>query len=223
MAAERGQILYALIARGIAVLTECTTKTGNFAQVTRVLLNKIPREDDKMSYIYENYVFHYIVEDGITYLCMANASVDRQIAFHCLDRIKAKFKATYGDRALKLIAYSIDVDFKRVLSQQMENANNTAHQGNDKLAESFRQIADVKEQMIQNIDKVLDRGEKIDLLVDQSENLNQHANEFRKKATEVRRKLWWQNCKYKLLLFFVVCAVIYIIAGLACGFDLQGC
>lgn len=35
------------------------TATGNFPTVTRVLLAKIPSQDGRMTYVYDNYTFHY--------------------------------------------------------------------------------------------------------------------------------------------------------------------
>ena len=51
-------IIYALVARGPHVLAEYTAGglTGNFSTVTRVLLNKIPPDDGKMSYVYDKCV-----------------------------------------------------------------------------------------------------------------------------------------------------------------------
>lgn len=45
--------LYSLVARGKTVLAEFTFTTGNFPTITRVLLAKIPPEDTKMSYVYD--------------------------------------------------------------------------------------------------------------------------------------------------------------------------
>ena len=42
------------------------------------------------------------------------------------------------------------------------------------------QIEDVKGVMVENIEKVLARGEKIELLVDKTEQLNQSARKFQK-------------------------------------------
>lgn len=43
------------------ILTLCfDLVTGNFPTVTRVLLAKIPQQDGKMTYQYDNYNFHYI-------------------------------------------------------------------------------------------------------------------------------------------------------------------
>jgi vesicle-associated membrane protein 7 len=46
-------ILYALVARSKNVLAEYTSAQGNFPTVTRVLLSKIPEQDGKMSYVYD--------------------------------------------------------------------------------------------------------------------------------------------------------------------------
>ena len=74
-----GKVLYALIARENVVLAEFTATGGNFPTVTRMLLHKINADSDhKMSYTYDAHVFHYIVEAGITYLCMADVELRRQ-------------------------------------------------------------------------------------------------------------------------------------------------
>ena len=54
--------VYSLISRDVNVLAEQTATglSGNFAAITRVLLKKIPAgEDGKMSYAYDQYIFHY--------------------------------------------------------------------------------------------------------------------------------------------------------------------
>jgi pyoverdine/dityrosine biosynthesis protein Dit1 len=49
---------------------------------------------------------------------------------------------------------------------EQEKYNN---QKNDKIAKVQEEISQVKDVMIRNIDKVLERGEKIELLVDKTE------------------------------------------------------
>mmetsp|Transcript_26809 Transcript_26809/g.36858 ORF Transcript_26809/g.36858 Transcript_26809/m.36858 type:complete len:112 (+) Transcript_26809:104-439(+) len=85
-------IVYALCARGKSVLVEYTSTSGNFPVVTRVLLSKIPPQDGKMSYVYDRYVFHYVVECGITYLCMTNEKQTRRVPFAFLEDIRRRFK-----------------------------------------------------------------------------------------------------------------------------------
>lgn len=65
------------------------------------------------------HIFHYIVDDGITYLCMADEEFGRRIPFAFLEDIKNRFRATYGDRGKAAHAYAMNTDFSRVLQNQM--------------------------------------------------------------------------------------------------------
>ncbi|MBA0715355.1 hypothetical protein Golax_014257 [Gossypium laxum] len=47
-----------------------------------------------------------------------------------------------------------------------------------KIAKVKAQVSEVKGVMMENIEKVLDRGEKIELLVDKSENLRSQVSKF---------------------------------------------
>ncbi|CAN6313939.1 unnamed protein product [Urochloa humidicola] len=70
--------------------------------------------------------------------------------------------------------------------------------------------------MMQNIEKVLDRGEKIELLVDKTEDLRSQAQDFRQQGTKIRRKMWWENMKMKLIVFGIVVALILLIVLTIC-------
>ena len=111
---SNGGIIYALVARGTCVLAEFTTTSGNFTTVTRRILEKIPREDAKMSYVYDSHVFHYVVAHGITYMCMADADFGRGVPFAFLDDITRRWSTTYGERGQTALAYGMNADFSRV-------------------------------------------------------------------------------------------------------------
>jgi len=216
-------IIYALVTRSTAVLAEYTTTglTGNFSTVTRVLLKKIPEEDGKLSYIYDKYIFHYVVCDGLTYLCMTDRDFSRNNAFQFLQDVKDRFLATYGDRAKTAIAFAFNADFQRVLQQLMDKFNS---EKNDKIARVREDLDAVKDVMIKNIDKVLERGEKIELLVDKTEILDQHAFKFKKQSRSLKRELCWKNAKLVLLILLILAVVIYIILAASCGgLDLPKC
>ncbi|KAB5525307.1 hypothetical protein DKX38_023056 [Salix brachista] len=67
---------------------------------------------------------------------------------------------------------------------------------------------------------VLDRGEKIELLVDKTENLHQQAQDFRSQGTQIRRKMWLQNMKVKLIVLGILIVLILIIVLSICkGFS----
>jgi len=215
-------IIYSLVARGSVVLAEFTSTSGNFTTVTRRILDKIPvSNDSKMSYVYDRHIFHYIVEDGFTYLCMADEEFGRRIPFAFLEDIKNRFRATYGDRGRTALAYGMNADFSRVLQNQMDYYSHNPQA--DRITRVRGEIDDVKSVMVHNIEKVLERGERIELLVDRTENMNQQAFKFKKQSTQLKRAMWWKNVKVMIILAFVIILIVYFIVSFACGFTFAKC
>jgi vesicle-associated membrane protein 7 len=186
-------VFYALVARRSTVLAEQTVRSGNFPTITRALLGKITDVDQKLSYGYDNFMFHIVVDRGITYLCLADEKQKRRIPFLFLDDVRAKFQAAYGERATTAIAFAMNTEFSRVLQDRMDYFNDNPEA--DSLAKVKGQIEDVKGVMVDNIEKVLARGEKIELLVDKTEQLNQSAKKFQRASKSLKSAMWWKNVK----------------------------
>ncbi|KAG0361159.1 Vesicle-associated membrane protein [Mortierella sp. AD032] len=210
-------IIYALVARRSLILAEYTNSSGNFTTVTEAILEKISPNNSKLTYVYDRYLFHYICEDGLTYMCMADDSFGRRIPFAFLQDIKEKFLTQYGrERALNsLVAYSMN-EFSKTIAKQMEYFSTNPEA--DRIKQVQGEIEQVKDVMVQNIERVLERGERIELLVDKTDNLNQQAFAFKKRSTALKRTMWWKNTKLMVLLIFVIILLTYLIISAACGF-----
>lgn len=213
-------ILYALVARGAIVLAEHATTKGNFTTVARRILEKLPSSgagpvNQKMSYVYDRHLFHYQLDGDLVFLCMAEEEFGRTVPFAFLEDIKNRFRATYGNRASAAPPMGMNEDFSRVLKNQMDYFSNSRNV--DKLSQVKGQIDEVKTVMVQNIENVLKRGERIELLVDRTENLESHALNFRQKAVTLKRAMWWKNVKLMAILACVVLFAIYFIVAIACG------
>ncbi|KAJ3450282.1 vamp (vesicle associated membrane protein) [Anaeramoeba flamelloides] len=74
-----------------------------------------------------------------------------------------------------------------------------------------KEVDEVKNVMSQNLDKVIDRGNKIENLEERSNALEQNSAVFKKKAKTVKRKMWWQNFKLSFILFLIFAVIILII------------
>ncbi|EAZ21365.1 hypothetical protein OsJ_37022 [Oryza sativa Japonica Group] len=141
-----------------------------------------------------------------------------------------------------------------------------------KLAKVKAQVSEVKGIMMENIDKAIDRGQQIDVLVSRTEQLHDQAGisvsfikalcwldrprlgeqmkycmdhpeevsklakvkaqvsevkgimmenidkaaDFRQQGTRVRRKMWYQNMKIKLIVLGIIIALILIIILSVC-------
>eukprot|EP00549_Striatella_unipunctata_P016831 CAMPEP_0118702152 /NCGR_PEP_ID=MMETSP0800-20121206/17705_1 /TAXON_ID=210618 ORGANISM="Striatella unipunctata, Strain CCMP2910" /NCGR_SAMPLE_ID=MMETSP0800 /ASSEMBLY_ACC=CAM_ASM_000638 /LENGTH=189 /DNA_ID=CAMNT_0006603267 /DNA_START=39 /DNA_END=605 /DNA_ORIENTATION=+ len=187
-------IVYALVSREKTVLAEhtATSATGNFPTVTRVLLSKIPTTDGKMTYVYDQYVFHYVVENGICYLCMSDELHKHRIPYAFLHDMKDRTVSRYGiDILTRAIAFSLNEEFSPIIEERMNFYNSgDAEKTIDTIGAVKSQIEDVKDVMVQNIEKVLERGEKIELLVDKTDRLNQQAFKFEASSRTLRRSMW---------------------------------
>ncbi|TPX37730.1 hypothetical protein SmJEL517_g00480 [Synchytrium microbalum] len=181
-------IIYGLVARGSVLLAEHCASTGNYQTVVTHILEKIPDDgqNSKMTYVYDRYLFHYIKRDGLVYMCLADDVFGRRIPFAFLDDIAQKFEAAYThERALSSIAYGLN-EFSKVIAQQMEYYSNPS---SDSIRHVQGEIEVVKDVMVSNIEKVLERGERIDILVDKTDSLNHASFAFKKRSTALRRQM----------------------------------
>ncbi|KAJ9565101.1 hypothetical protein OSB04_001067 [Centaurea solstitialis] len=209
-------LIYSFVARGTVILAEFTEFTGNFTNIAAQCLQKLPATNNKFTYSCDGHTFNYLVEDGFTYCVVAVEAIGRQIPIACLERIKDEFTKKYGGgKAATAVANSLNKEFGSKLKEQMQYCVDHPEEIS-KLSKVKAQVSEVKGVMMENIEKVLDRGEKIELLVDKSENLHSQAQGFRTAGTQLRRKMWFQNMKVKLIVLGILIALILIIVLSAC-------
>lgn len=208
-------LIYALVARGNVVLCEHADSEGNFPTVTRLLLCRLPTNRQRMSYIYDRYVFHYIVAEGITFLAMADDSVGFALPFGFLEALKSEFLPRYREAAQTGIALSLQGAFELKLKNLLDSFN--AHQTVDDFRQIRSQLDGIHTVMIDSIDKILQRGERIDLLVDQSEQLNQEAVTFRRQARRLKNTLWWRNMRIVVMIAGLISVIGVIMGMISCG------
>ncbi|PWA53498.1 synaptobrevin, Longin-like domain protein [Artemisia annua] len=209
-------LIYSFVSRGTVILSEFTEFSGNFTNIAIQCLQKLPATNNKFTYSCDGHTFNYLVEDGFTYCVVAIEAVGRQIPMAFLERIKDEFTKKYaGGKAATALANSLSKEFGPKQKEQMQYCVDHPEEFN-KLSKVKAQVAEVKGVMMENIEKVLDRGEKIELLVDKTESLHSQAQGFRTQGTQLRRKMWLKNMKVKMIVFGIIIALILLIFFSAC-------
>ncbi|KAL9232782.1 hypothetical protein vseg_007851 [Gypsophila vaccaria] len=203
-------LILSFVARGTVILAEYTEFTGNFTSVAVQCLQKLPSSSNKFTYNCDGHTFNYLVENGYTYCVVAVESCGRQIPIAFLERVKDDFNKRCGAKAASAKAKGLNKEFGPKLKEHMQYCADHPEELN-KLAKVKAQVSEVKGVMMENIEKVLDRGEKIELLVDKTEDLRSQAQDFRKQGTQLKRKMWYENAKMKMFVFGIVGALILII------------
>jgi vesicle-associated membrane protein 7 len=172
-----------------------------------------------MTYQYDNYSFHYVVENGICYLCMSDQLNKHRIPFAFLNDMKQRFLATYGnEEPLTAIAFAYNEEFSHVIKNRMEFFNSEeADRSIDNIGAVKSQIEDVKSTMVQNIESLLERGEKIELLVDRTENLRTSSFLFESSSRNLRRAMYWRKMRCYVGLALAAAFLAFIGVASLCG------
>ena len=210
-------IFYALIAKNFdVILSEYTEHTGNFQQITRILLYKIKanhsnNENNQGIYHIQydnNYLFNYIIKNNIIFLCMSfndigsnynNAPINYStndnnnnnqnlICAFLLDIIKFFYTEYTPLEIDKFKSYEIQ-EFDKTINSLMNYYN--AKPNFTKSGLPIEHIINEKENInVDNINKYFDSDEVMNVIVVQNEAYNSQT--IRKKnivlSGYIRRK-----------------------------------
>lgn len=209
------------------------TSSSQASSLASVILPKISHSTpQKLTYTHDRLFVHYIADSpsstsgsgeslssnaAITYLVVAQSELGRRIPFAFLLELKKKFLAQYNPDSTEyesLPAYGTAA-FNSTLKSMLQQYNIAPP--NDSLASAKKEIDNVKDIMTENIERVLERGERIDLLVDKTDRLGGSARDFRVRSRGLRRQMWWKNVRIMVLLVVVVIFLMYLFIGIGCG------
>ncbi|KAF5741255.1 putative vesicle-associated membrane protein [Tripterygium wilfordii] len=214
---EKQSLIYSFVARGTVILADYTEFKGNFTGIAAQCLQKLPATNNKFIYNLDGHTFNYLVDNGFTYCVVAAESVGRQLPIAFLERIKEEFiKGFSGGKAATATANGLNKEFRPKLKEQMQYCVEHPEEISN-LAKVKAQVSQVKEVMMENIEKVIDRGVKIEILVDKTEDLHNQAQRYKQQGTQLKRKMWYQNMKIKLIILAILIALILIIVLSICG------
>ncbi|QDS73217.1 hypothetical protein FKW77_003238 [Venturia effusa] len=225
-------LLYACIAHNTTILTEHTSSAASgTSSLASLILPKIEHsKPSKLTYTHGSNFIHYIAcasseypsspsAGGLTFLCIAKESLGRRIPFGFLIECKNKFLAQYDVSSTDfgaLPSYGAAA-FNSTLKSLMHSHGTTEAGQDDAIRNVQREMDGVREIMTENIERVLERGERIDLLVDKTDRLGGSARDFRVRSRGLRRRMWWKNVKLMAMLTMVVIFLVYLLVGMGCG------
>ncbi|XP_061092531.1 vesicle-associated membrane protein 1-like [Conger conger] len=82
---------------------------------------------------------------------------------------------------------------------------------NRRLQQTQAQVEEVVDIMRVNVDKVLDRDQKLSELDDRADALQAGASQFESCAAKLKNKYWWKNCKMMIMMGIIGVIVVGII------------
>ncbi|CAK9023167.1 unnamed protein product [Durusdinium trenchii] len=196
-------ILSAAVARGTFVLCEYDASTGadDLTEISRKVLPKIPRTGAIRSYVYGGHTFNYLLDKDLIFLCIA-APTATELVFEFLNEFRRTFEAVSrrSNREVELARMLRDL----IMRYNMEN-------GGGRVEQVERDLEEVTDVMRNNLGKVIERGERIDSLLDKTSALKAESVSFRSSAKRYNDDLWWRDQRGKMFLGIVAMAAIVIL------------
>eukprot|EP01125_Pyxidicula_operculata_P001599 TRINITY_DN1144_c0_g1_i2.p2 TRINITY_DN1144_c0_g1~~TRINITY_DN1144_c0_g1_i2.p2 ORF type:complete len:191 (+),score=39.26 TRINITY_DN1144_c0_g1_i2:1032-1604(+) len=154
--------------------------------------------------------FNYIVsKSGYTFLCVADKEHKTQVCFAFLRDLETNFQPAAASR------------FKSHIKKQMQVYSQEKEV--DKISAIKTELEDVKTIMRENIDKVVQRGEKLDDLEAVTAELETNAATFRTGASKLKTEMWLSSMKMKIVIGVVVTLVLFVIIWMSCGVSFERC
>ena len=81
----------------------------------------------------------------------------------------------------------------------------------------------MKDVMVKNIEMVLERGEKLELLVDKTDRLNATAFTFERSSRRLKEQMFWKKVKLYLTFLSLAGFVVFVLVWIACGVSFDKC
>jgi vesicle-associated membrane protein 7 len=170
------------------------------------ILPKLPQDNHKRTLTQKDLEFHYKYSGNYVYFCVAEGGYSKRICWAFIDDLETKFLQMRSPSPSQI---------KKLIKERVQFFNDP---NNDKIIKLQNKLDDVKDVMIDNIEKILERGDKLDNLQQATDDIADSANDFRRGTGKIKRNMC---CNYIILivvLIFIILAIIIIAVFIGCGF-----
>ncbi|EPS40675.1 hypothetical protein H072_5483 [Dactylellina haptotyla CBS 200.50] len=168
-----------------------------------------PNAEPKATIESGSHTLHYLIQDGVCYLCICERSYPRKLAFTYLSDIAAEFNTSYRYEEVHsptVRPYQF-VDFDTFMQRTKRTYQDTrATQNLDKLNDDLKDVTRV---MTKNIEDLLYRGDSLDKMGDMSSRLKQDSAKYKKAARRINWDLLIRQYAPFGALGFIVIIFIY--------------
>lgn len=178
-----------------------------------VISDKISHMNHKRTLTQQVYNFHCKVADNkYVMIVVADTECPIRICYTFLDDLETQYKRRGFDNEGTMNNHK---QVSSIIKDRMAYYNNME---NDKISKLKNQIDNTKDVMISNIDKVIERGEKLDVLMDKTADLQDNAFGFKNRSHKLKNVMKKRLVVIALIIVFLLLLIIFFIVWFGCGF-----
>ncbi|CAI5485717.1 unnamed protein product [Closterium sp. Naga37s-1] len=174
-AKKRGELRYAMVSRGVDVLAEHSMVKGDLSATVQECLAVLPKDGAKhIAMPYGDFTIAFQTEKEYVFGVLADKQMPRDVLRGFLDKVRSGFMAKYGSKARAMPAGALQREFGPKLKQQLQQGT-ARPEDLSKAAKLLGQVEEVKGVMLENMKKVINRGEKLEVLNEQANVLQENV------------------------------------------------
>ena len=221
---ERGEILYCALGYKEKILSNFSlVQLGDLSPKVHEVINSLPsKATDQNSVKYRNYNINTVKDnEGVFALCVTHAVFPLNESLHMLRQLIDQFSQQYSISKMESSnVFGISSFNKEIKNKVIEKNDYDNH----RLAKIRRDQEETTAILNEDITKLLDRGDALDQLTDESTYLVQSSETFTEKATDLKKTM---RCRFWKLWIIIILIVVIILAILAvwcgCGLYFDRC
>lgn len=169
--------------------------------------------DRKQTLQDDDYAFHYVSENGMIYMVLADKDMDQFLAFRFLLIIRDQWVS--GKSQLEQGGNDMRVDnqddFVRFMQRKLLYYSNPSVIKTEKIKDKTNEVKDI---MRENLIEMEERGEKLEVIERKAALLEDDTESFGTVAKSVKSKVYWKNFQLTIILIVVIICGVGCIAGL---------
>lgn len=150
--------------------------------------------------------FHYLIAQGICYLCLCEASFPKKLVFAYLEDLHNEFFDQYGKRVPTVTRPYFFIEFDIYIQKAKKKYSDSQARRN--LGSINTELQDVQRIMVTSIEEVLQRGEALSALDTKASNLLTQSKKYRSDAKYLNTRSTY--AKLAAVAVFVITLIIYV-------------
>lgn len=193
---------------------------GGNEKLREAIMNKIvprlPKNNHKRTLTQKDLEIHYKSSGSYIFFCVVQGMTAKRVAWAFVDDMESEF--------LRLNNPNNTGRVKALIKDKMNFWNDPS---NDKISNLRNKVDEVKDVMIDNIEKVLERGDKLENLTEVTSDLENNANIFNKGTKKLKNNMIMRYVIITMILIILLLAalivVILVIVFAVCGITFERC
>lgn len=166
------------------------------------------------SFEFNGYGYNLMADTkNMIYCVITKMDYPKRLVFDCMKELEIVFNSKYSTTPKQdFKELQINSQFMTICKKIYDKYSNP--ESIDNLVQITNKVNSVKQVMHENISQSMENIIKLETIQLKSEELQQQAGIFNISARELKNKMWWKNCKIKLIIFSIVAIILGVIISI---------